>query len=315
MTDLCQEYGIHRQTGYEVLKRYEEAGFEGLLPRSKAPKHIPHRSAPELAELVVEFRKAHPSWGPKKLKAVIERERGVRLPAASTIGSMIDSRGLAEPRRKRTKYAARPSGLRDVSAANELWCADYKGQFRLGDGSYCYPLTITDQHSRFILVCDGMHAIDDDAAQESSLLAFRKHGLPLAIRTDNGVPFASQGLAGMTRLSVLWLRLGIELERIKPENHNRTDDTNACIELSNERRRARQERIFCSNRSASITSSTSSINGAHMKRCSRCHQQSYTNRLVAAFPRSYPSSRTRCTTTRSVSTRPATSAFSADATS
>jgi transposase InsO family protein len=216
MTDLCEEYGINRQSGYEVLRRYEERGLEGLVPQSRAPKRIPHRTSAELVELVVAFRTEHPSWGPKKIKEVLEREKGVKLPSPSAVGNMIYSRGLAQPQRRRKKYAAKPTGLREVDAPNELWCVDYKGQFRLGDGSYCYPLTITDQHSRFILACEGMAAIDDEAAQEASIQTFRKYGVPAAIRSDNGVPFASQGLGGLTKLSVLWLRLGIEHERIKP---------------------------------------------------------------------------------------------------
>jgi transposase InsO family protein len=216
MTDLCLEYGIHRQTGYEMLERYEQAGIEGLLPRSRAPKHTPHRTSDELVQFLLAGRRAHPSWGAKKLKQVLEAQHDIVLPAPSTIGDILARNGLIERKRRRRRFPPVTAGLREATEPNALWCADYKGQFRVGDGSYCYPLTVTDQFSRKLLCCEGMAAIDEDAACEASVRTFRKYGLPAAIRTDNGAPFASRGLAGLTRLSVLWLRLGIELERITP---------------------------------------------------------------------------------------------------
>ncbi len=216
MTDLCREYGIHRQTGYEVLDRYKAGGIEALLPRSRAPKRVPHRTKEELVEVIVAARRTHPTWGPKKLKELLEKQHDIRLPAASTIGEVLIRHGLVEKRRRRRTAALRPTGLREAAQPNDLWCADYKGQFRLGDGSYCYPLTMTDQFSRKLLCCQGMGAIDEEQACETSWETFRRFGLPTAIRTDNGPPFASVGLAGLTRLAVLWLRLDIELERITP---------------------------------------------------------------------------------------------------
>jgi putative transposase len=217
MSDLCREYGIHRQTGYEVWQRYQRFGAEGLLPQSRAPKRIPHKTPQEIVDVIVEARKAHPSWGGKKLKDVIERERGIKLPSASTLTDLLKRAGLIESRRKRRRtVVSRPGGLREAAAPNEIWCADYKGEFRLGDRSYCYPFTMTDQFSRLIIACDGMAAIDSEAACEASANAFRKYGMPLAIRTDNGAPFASRGLGCLSRLSVQWLRLGIELEYIEP---------------------------------------------------------------------------------------------------
>ena len=218
MTDLCAEFGIHRQTGYEVLARYEGAGgIEGLLPRSRAPKRIPHKTRDEVVQLLVNARKEFPTWGPKKLKAHLERTLDIVLPAASTIGDVLKRNGLIESgKRQRHRPSIRPTALREATAPNELWAGDYKGQFRVGNGSYCYPLTITDQYSRMLLCCEGMSRIDEDQACEASIRTFRKYGLPRAFRTDNGVPFASRGLAQLTRLSVLWLRLGIELERITP---------------------------------------------------------------------------------------------------
>ena len=218
MAELCREYGIHRQTGYEVLRAFEAGGIEGLLPRSRAPLCTPHKTPESVVKILVAGRKAHPTWGGKKLKHVLEAQHGVKLPAPSTITDILKRKGLLEPRpyRRRFRPASGLTGLREAAVPNALWCADYKGQFRLGDGSYCYPLTMTDQFSRKLLCCEGMAAINEDAACDAAVRTFRKYGLPDAIRTDNGVPFASTGLAGLSRLSVLWLRLGIELERITP---------------------------------------------------------------------------------------------------
>lgn len=216
MTELCAEYGISRETGYEVKRRFENGGIEALMPRSHAPRRIPHKTPEPLVELLVAAREAHPTWGPRKLKTVLEQQHDVVLPAPSTISEILGRKGLIERRRRRKCFALPPTGLREATRPNDLWCADYKGQFRLGDQSVCYPLTMTDQRSRFLLCCEGMGAISDEAACEAALRVFEKFGLPAAIRTDNGVPFASTGLGGLTRLSVLWMRLGIEQERIEP---------------------------------------------------------------------------------------------------
>jgi transposase InsO family protein len=216
LAELCREYGISRKTGNKFKKRFEQVGIAGLQDQSRAPKIIPHKTPPELVELIVEHRKQHPTWGPKKLKNTLETMLGRVLPAPSTIGDILTEHELITPRRRRQKHKSTPTGLRDVSAPNDTWCIDYKGQFRLGDGTYCYPLTITDQFSRFIVCCEGMGAISDEAAREQCLEVFCTYGLPNVMRSDNGVPFASTGLAGLTKLSVLWLRLGIVLERIRP---------------------------------------------------------------------------------------------------
>lgn len=216
LAELCREYGISRKTGNKFKKRFEEVGISGLQDQSRAPRVIPHKTPPELVEMIVEHRKQHPTWGPKKLKNTLETMLGRVLPAPSTIGDILTEHALITPRRRRQKHRPTATGLRDVSAPNDTWCIDYKGQFRLGDGTYCYPLTITDQFSRFILCCEGMGAISDEAAREQCLETFCTFGLPNVMRSDNGVPFASTGLAGLTKLSVLWLRLGILLERIKP---------------------------------------------------------------------------------------------------
>jgi len=216
VTDLCREYGIARKTGEKFKKRFRDQGLAGLQDRSRAPVVIPHKTPPALVAVILAQRRQHPSWGPKKLKATLQSELGRVLPAASTIGDILTGAGLIEPRRRRPRHIPTPTGLRSATAPNDVWCIDYKGQFRLGDGTYCYPLTITDQYSRFILCCEGMGAIADEAARAHCLEVFATHGLPTAMRSDNGVPFASNGLAGLTKLSVLWLRLGIQLERTRP---------------------------------------------------------------------------------------------------
>lgn len=216
MSDLCREYGISRKTGNKFKKRFEQFGVGGLADQSRAPKVIPHKTPPEVEELVIAERKLHPTWGPKKLKDSLERRLGRSFPSSAGFGYILARNGLVQPRRKRQRHPPRPTVLRDALAPNEVWCIDYKGQFRLGDGTYCYPLTVTDQFSRYILGCEGMGAISDDAACEACEEIFRSHGLPLVMRSDNGVPFASTGLGNLTKLSVFWLRLGILLERIRP---------------------------------------------------------------------------------------------------
>lgn len=216
MTDLCREYGVSRKTGHKLWNRYQELGPVGLENQSRAPKWTWNRMAAETAEALLAMRRKYPTWGPLKLKASLERELGVKLPAASSIGNLLRKHDLSGRRGHRRRHVARPTGLQSVQAANEVWCADYKGQFRLGDGTYCYPLTITDQHSRYLLACEGMGAISEEQAREVFQDVLREHGLPGAIRTDNGAPFATTGLAGLSKLAVYWMLLGIKHERIRP---------------------------------------------------------------------------------------------------
>lgn len=216
LTDLCREFGISRKTGSKFKARFERLGIAGLEDVSRAPHVIPHKTAPELMELVVAMRRERPTWGPRKIKDALERRLGHDLPSHSAIGTALQKAGLVEPRKRRLSYTAEPCRLSEATAPNAVWCIDYKGQFRLGDRSYCYPLTISDQYSRFVLACEGMAAISDEAAREACFEVFREWGLPMLIRSDNGVPFASNGLCGLTKLSVFFLRLGIGLERIRP---------------------------------------------------------------------------------------------------
>jgi transposase InsO family protein len=215
VTDLCREY-VSRKTGDKLKQRFKQLGVAGLQDQSRAPKVIPHRTPPELVEIIVAERKLHPSWGPKKLKDMLERRLERSLPAASTFGDILTRNGLVDPSKSRPRHKAKPTSLSIATAPNDLWCIDYKGQFRLGDRSYCYPLTITDQFSRYFLSCEGMAAISDEAARDVCQEVFRTNGLPCRMRSDNGAPFASTGLAGLTKLSAYWMQLGIVLERSRP---------------------------------------------------------------------------------------------------
>lgn len=218
IADLAREFGVSEKTAYKFWKRYQSSGPEGLLDRSRAPKRIPHRTPPEVIELIVELRRKNPSWGGRKLKVQAEKlHPGVRLPSPAAITLWLTKAGLVKPRPRRFKSALASSGLTTALEPNDVWGADFKGQFRLGDASLCYPITASDLFSRFLLGCE---ALEDTRAQPAWLAfeeLFDEFGLPRVIRTDNGAPFASsQGLAGLTTLSAKWLRLGIRHERITP---------------------------------------------------------------------------------------------------
>lgn len=219
MAELCRRYGISRQTGYKWVRRYEAHGVEGLKEGSHIPHTCPHRTASEFADALIEARRAHPTWGPRKILPWLLRKRPElegALPAASTVGDLFRRNGLVEPRRRRRRSVREPVGPIRASAANDLWAADYKGQFRMRDGVDCYPLTITDAYSRALLTCDALLSVRFSEAQPSYERCFRENGLPRTIRTDNGPPFASPSLFGLTRLNVWWTRLGIVHERIDP---------------------------------------------------------------------------------------------------
>jgi transposase InsO family protein len=216
MSALCEEFGISRKTGHKLQNRFEAFGAEGLVDLSRAPHCIPHKTAPEVVEVLLAKRRENPDWGGRTIKAALERELGRQFPSASTITGILARNGLVQrkPRRKdRPVAAAKPAASEEPNA---IWCVDYKGEFRVGDGSYCYPLTITDHWSRYLLRVEGSASISTEHAEEVFADAFREYGLPHAILSDNGAPFASTGLAGLTRLSAYWLRMGIKLQRIRP---------------------------------------------------------------------------------------------------
>jgi putative transposase len=217
MATLCREFGISRPTGYKVFNRYRHLGFEGLLDRSRRPYRHANRLPFQVERTIVTLRREHPTWGAVKIREKIIRDFPiVPTPAKSTVHAVLDRHGLVE-RRKRRRHKAQGTPLSATNAPNGLWCADFKGEFMLGNRRYCYPLTVTDYSSRYLLACEGLESTQSTFAFAVFERVFKEYGLPQAIRTDNGVPFASpNALFGLSRLSVWWLRLGINLERIKP---------------------------------------------------------------------------------------------------
>jgi transposase InsO family protein len=218
MSNLAREFGISRKTGYKILNRYKEHGLEALCDRSRRPWRYANQLPVQVESLIVRTKREKPHWGARKVRELlVKRLAGdVRLPAKSTVHAVLDRHGLVK-RAKTRRNKAMGTTLADVSHPNALWCADFKGEFRLGNRQYCYPLTVTDQASRFILMCEALQSTREDTAFTAFLRLFEERGLPDAIRTDNGLPFASpNGLYNLSRLSVWWLRLGVRLERIKP---------------------------------------------------------------------------------------------------
>jgi putative transposase len=217
MTELCERFGVSRKTGYKLRGRYLALGAAGVAERSRAPQVIPWAISEAQAEAIVGMRRAHPSWGPKKLRASLHnRAPAQRWPAPSTIGELLRREGLSQPRKRRRCASPSPSPLRTAVTANDLWCIDFKGWFRTADGVRCDPLTVTDAFSRYLL-CLKLVARPDHAHCRSELeRVFREYGLPSAIRSDNGAPFASVGAGGLSRLSVWWVKVGIMPERIDP---------------------------------------------------------------------------------------------------
>lgn len=217
MTELCERFGITRQDGYKWVKRYEAEGVEGLADRSHAPHRCPHKIEPEIARALIELRRKHPRWGPITLRARLAKLRPeLHLPAASTVGDLLTREGLIQPRRRRAKPGVSRGGKLETGRANEIWTADYKGQFRTLDGRYCYPLTIQDAHTRFLLACEALLSTRTAEAQPIFERMFREHGLPDAIRTDNGSPFAASTPLRLTQLNAWWIKLGIRVDRSRP---------------------------------------------------------------------------------------------------
>ena len=217
MADLCREFGISRKTGYKFLERYQTNGFVALDERTKRPHRSPSRTPSDIVKLITELRNAHPSWGAPKIRNYLVRKHpNTSLPVSSTIHVILERAGLVLHRPKRGRFKAKGTNLIIPENPNDLWCADYKGQFRLLNSCYCYPLTITDLSSRFLLCVEALEGTKEDNAIETFRRTFGEFGLPNAIRTDNGVPFSTRTLFGLSKLSVWWLRLGIRLERIEP---------------------------------------------------------------------------------------------------
>lgn len=214
---LCRYFEISRPTGYKWLGRFSEEGEAGLIDQSRAPFQQAKGTPPAQLAQILDLRHQHPTWGPKKLLAFLEHKHPtLPWPAASTIGDIIRREGLSHPRRKRLRNTAHEQPLAHAHQPNDVWCADFKGWFLCRNGERCDPLTITDAHSRFLIRCQSVPKADGPHVRAIFLDAFREFGLPRSIRTDNGPPFSSVGLAGLSRLSAWWIQLGILPERIAP---------------------------------------------------------------------------------------------------
>jgi putative transposase len=218
MAVLCREFDVSRKTGHKLFNRYKECGLKGLTDRSRRPYRHANRLPFQIEKLIVQLKKEHASWGAPKIREKIRRLHSeISLPAISTVHAVLDRHGLVT-RGRRRRYKAEGTTLSSPTRANDLWCADYKGEFMLTDKRYCYPLTITDFASRYLLCCDALETTKEVYAFTVFERAFKDFGLPCAIRTDNGHPFATTAIFGLSKLSVWWLRLGIGIERIKPGN-------------------------------------------------------------------------------------------------
>ena len=217
MAPLCAEFGISRKTGYKIFDRYKDCGVQAFTDRSRRAHRQANRLPAQLEAVIVRLKREYPGWGAPKIREKLRQQfTGPHLPAISTVHAVLDRYGLVH-RRRRRRYHATGTALSRPTEANALWCADYKGEFLLGNRQYCYPLTVTDFASRYLLTCEALSTTQEKFAFTVFERTFKDFGLPRVIRTDNGLPFASgHALYGLSKLSVWWLRLGIELERIQP---------------------------------------------------------------------------------------------------
>jgi putative transposase len=217
MAPLCAEVGISRKTGYKIFERYKDCGVAAFTDRSRRPYRQANRLPPQLEAVIVRLKREYPGWGAPKIREKLRRQSTApHLPAISTVHAVLDRHGLVQ-RRRRRRHTPGATVLSRPTEPNALWCADYKGEFMLGNRRYCYPLTITDFASRYLLTCEALLTTQEKFAFTVFERTFKEFGLPGVIRTDNGVPFASaQAIYGLSKLSVWWLRLGIQIERSKP---------------------------------------------------------------------------------------------------
>jgi len=217
MAELCREFGISRKTGYKIFDRYQQCGIHGLTDRSRRPYRYANQLPFQVENYILNVKGEHPSWGARKIRdRLLRRFSGIPIPAKSTVHAVLDRHGLVE-RRGRVRRRAQGTPLSLGQRPNELWCTDYKGEFLVGNKKYCYPLTVTDHASRYLLLCEALESTCEALAFTAFARLFKERGLPTSIRSDNGVPFASpNSLFNLSKLSVWWLRLGITIERIQP---------------------------------------------------------------------------------------------------
>ena len=217
MTELCERFGIRRNTGYTWVRRYTTEGLAGLQEQSRAPHRCPHRMSEAVEAALLEAKRAHLHWGPRQiLPYLAQRRPDLDLPAPSTAGELFQRAGLSQARTRRRRHRHPGASPLQAEAPNAVWTADFKGQFRTGDGLYCYPLTVADAYSRFLFCCSARLSTKQTEARPIFERLFREYGLPDAIRTDNGAPFATPAFCGLSQLSVWWIKLGIRHQRIEP---------------------------------------------------------------------------------------------------
>lgn len=218
LAPLCREFNISRKTGYQIWKKYLQFGQQAFIEQKRTPYRYANKLPIQIEMLILDLKKEYPNWGAPKIRdKIIKKHPDVRVPATSTIHAVLDRHGLVKSDLRKRRYKAEGTPLLHVQNPNDLWCADYKGEFMTGDKKYCYPLTITDYASRFILSCEALSSTREEFAFSVFTRTFEEYGMPQAIRTDNGIPFSSgNSLYGLTKLSVWWLRLGIGIERTQP---------------------------------------------------------------------------------------------------
>ncbi len=225
MAELCRRYGVSRETGYVWTRRYEAEGIHGLQDHSRAPHRPGNRTPSQIEAAVLELRREHMRWGPRKLKWVLEQaEPAVPWPAASTIGEMLAREGLVVARKRRQRVPPYTRPFATAQESNRVWCVDFKGCFRARNGERIDPLTISDAYSRYLLRCQAVEKTDTERVQAIFAAALGEFGMPEVIRSDNGTPFAARAVSGISRLSLWWMKLGIRPERIQaghPEQNGR----------------------------------------------------------------------------------------------
>jgi transposase InsO family protein len=216
-SELCRQFGVSRKTGYKWMHRYELGGAEALADQPPVALHIRHKMPAEIVAHIIELRKEHPTWGPRKIRAVIAQHHFWRVPAASSIGAILKQYGLVSAaQRFRKRSTAVATALKETIAANDTWCVDFKGHFRVGNGDRCHPLTLSDHQTRYLLKCEALTKPNEQQVRPHFERAFRDFGLPERIRSDNGPPFSTRALGGLSALAVWWIKLGITPERIEP---------------------------------------------------------------------------------------------------
>lgn len=242
VTDLCKEFGISRKTAYKFMDRYSKHGPSGLHDVSRRPHHSPNQTPEEIKALIVDTKREKPTWGAGKIRAwLLRKNPDLKIPSRFTVHAILNQYNLVNHRRRGRRKTASSFFQKPIpqsKSSNQIWCADFKGQFRLGNQRYCFPLTVTDHFSRYIISCESLEDTKGAGAQPIFEAAFEEYGLPEIILTDNGSPFASCGLLGLSRLSVWWLRLGIKLHRIvpgHPEQNGRHERMHLTLKLETTR--------------------------------------------------------------------------------